>query len=179
MTDNKFVFIDIETTGLDPDKHSIVEFGIAVTDPTLDIVAFGPIYPVHTSTKALAESEDAAYALHLKSGLLDHIPTAPGLSWIETQVLKWLTGCNLQPNTHPMCGSSVHFDRSFLKKHMPRLEKWFFYRNIDVSTIKELIQVWQPDVLTGAPTPTKAHRVESDIHDSINELRFYKKTLGL
>lgn len=173
----KFVWVDIETTGLDSEKEVILELGLTVTNDSLEILrCFSSV--VWADSFVVGNAGPEVFQMHRQSGLLDEIPSAPGLEWVQKQALAFLSGQGLNPGEHPMCGSSVHFDRQFLKVHMPLLEEWFFYRNIDVSTLKELIKVWSPELTLNAPAALKMHRAGADLEDTINELRFYRKELN-
>lgn len=177
-----FVFVDIETTGLSPKRDRILEVGIAITTDDLEIK--------HTNSKLVRVSPTVLNTLdpyvqkmHTKSGLLDELLNSESAFRMSEEQLDWfLRGWlestmqefyEVEPGTQPMCGSSVHFDRAFLQAHMPRLEDWFSYRNIDVSCIKELALRWNSEVAAGIPKPARRHRALSDIADTIAELKYY------
>lgn len=178
-----FVCIDLETTGLDFDKCCILEVGIVVADENLEVVAADSWLVAPTTD--LSEVNDFVNEMHLKNGLWfdlesgedeDGNPVPPfSVASAEAEILDWLGGLDLEEGTYPMFGSSIGFDRHMLQIHMPALEAWFHYRNIDISTLKELTKVWRPDV-KWKPSGQKAHRVLDDCHATLEEARLYKET---
>ena len=169
----QLIWIDLEMTGLDPDRHVIVEIASIVTDSQLTVVAEGPDMVIHHPEGILSAMEPWSLAHHQASGLLDRIRAS---SWdseqAETATLQFLSRYCAQ-GTSPLCGNSIGQDRRFLVKHMPRLEAFFHYRNIDVSSVKELVKRWYPSL---SPfKKEKSHLALSDIRESISELRYYRK----
>lgn len=173
MTEPAFICIDLETTGLDYDKCCIIEVGIVVADADLNPVA-SQAWLVHPTTD-MSEMDDFVRDMHTTNGLLEDLENGLGHpDWaVEWRVLAWLSGLGLEPGTFPMFGSSIGFDRRMLSVHMPRLEEWFHYRNIDMSTIKEVAKIWRPD-LKWKPKGSKAHRSVDDCLATLDEARYYK-----
>ena len=170
-------WIDIETTGLNPRSHYMLEVALVITDNELEVVRCKDFVLPATSL-SLDAMDDYVRGMHSKSGLLDLCldkwthPTSA-----ELALGKIMDQYFPQDAKPPMCGSTVSFDRGFIDKYMPLLGKRFHYRNIDVSTIKELSAVWAPDVYAGRPSEEpKAHRALTDVLHSIEELRYYRAT---
>jgi oligoribonuclease len=167
------IWIDLEMTGLDPDRHVIVEIASIVTDSQLTVVAEGPDIVIHHPEDVLFAMEPWSLEHHQASGLLDRIRAS---SWTcqqaEAETIQFLSRyCEREAS--PLCGNSIGQDRRFLVKHMPRLEAFFHYRNIDVSSVKELVKRWYPSL---SPfKKEKSHLALSDIRESISELRYYRK----
>jgi oligoribonuclease len=168
------IWIDMEMSGLDPDQHKVLEVAIVVTDAQLNTVAEAPVLVVHQDDGVLAAMDSWNTSTHTKSGLVGRVRASP---LREADVEERMIGF-LQPlvpaGTSPMCGNSVHQDRRFLARHMPRLEAYFLYRNLDVSTLKELARRWRPDLLNGIVKAGK-HEALADIHESIAELKYYRE----
>jgi len=173
------VWVDTETNGLDPQYNYLLEVGIIITDANLDIVSRKSFVIKHTidSVHPIREATDSnVQQMHDDSGLWKDIE-ANGISHAEAEMrlLQWLADNNIEPKTSPMCGSTVQFDRSFLREWMPKLEAFFHYRNIDVSTIKELAKLWNKTAYDLRPSSdVKRHRALMDAQDSIAELLNYK-----
>lgn len=170
-----FVCLDLETTGLSAQDCCILEVGIVVADENLSMVHANS-WVVQPSTD-LSEMNDFVQDMHTKNGLLDDLQTFNKLfkpAVVESLALGWLDYLGLEPGKFPMFGSSVGFDRGMLAQHMPKLESWFHYRNIDVSTVKELARVWQPE-LKWKPKGSKSHRSIDDCVATLDEARFYKE----
>lgn len=175
--DNRLIWIDLEMTGLDPEKEFILEIATVITDDTLEIVAEGPNIAIHQPEEILTRMEQWSKSQHKKSGLLDRVKTsAYDCKNAENKTLEFLS-IHCEKGKSPLCGNSVMKDREFLIRHMPTLEEFFHYRNIDVSTIKELVRRWYPSL----PVYTKqeAHLALVDIKESINEIRFYRQRVFL
>lgn len=176
MTDkkNNLIWIDLEMTGLDPDSDVIIEIATIVTDAHLNILAEGPVMAVHQSDETLAKMDDWCVRTHGASGLTDRV-RASAIDDAEAERLtieflaKWV-----EPRTSPMCGNSICQDRRFLYRYMPKLEAFFHYRNLDVSTVKELARRWNPDVLKGL-SKLGTHLALDDIRESIAELQHYRE----
>jgi len=170
--------MDLEMTGLDPDRHVIVEIATIVTDDDLNIVAEGPDLVVHATDEQLAEMDEVVVRMHTDSGLLDRIRSSElSLAEAGAQTLAFLREHVPEARTVPLCGNSIGTDRRFLARHLPEIEDHLHYRSVDVSTIKELAKRWMPDLLAGAPAKVGTHRALDDIRESIEELRFYRQAL--
>jgi len=168
------IWIDLEMTGLDPDNDLIIEIATVVTDKDLNILAQGPVLAVHQSDAALAAMDDWNQKHHGQSGLIDRVK-ASTIDEAEAERLtieflkRWVP-----ENTSPICGNSIGQDRRFLYRYMPKLEAYFHYRNIDVSTLKELAARWAPEVKDGF-NKESTHQALDDIIESIEELRYYRQ----
>jgi oligoribonuclease len=170
--------MDLEMTGLEPQRHVIVEIATLITDDHLNIVAEGPDLVIHASTEQLAEMGPFVTEMHTKSGLLPQIIASTiTVEEAQLQTLEFLREHISEAGSIPLCGNSIGTDRRFLQEYMPDLEVFFHYRNVDVSTIKELARRWKPDVLASMPEKESAHRALDDIRESINELIHYRDTL--
>jgi oligoribonuclease len=170
------IWIDLEMTGLSPEADVIIEIATLVTDRELQTVAEGPVLAIHHEESVLARMDDWNQRQHGQSGLLARVrDSRTDMAGAEAQTLAFL-GQHVAPGSSPMCGNSICQDRRFLARHMPRLERFFHYRNLDVSTLKELARRWAPGVLAGV-SKTGAHLALDDIRDSIAELRHYRAAL--
>ena len=170
---NRLIWIDLEMTGLD----SIIEIATVVTDSQLNVLAEGPEFAIAHPLSALEAMDDWNRAQHTRSGLWKRVlESQVTLGQAEARTVEFLAQW-LPANASPMCGNSICQDRRFLHRLMPRLEKYFHYRNLDVSTLKELARRWAPTVLEGVHKQA-AHTALSDVHDSIAELRHYRKHLA-
>src|SRR5688572_18210334 len=175
--EQRLIWIDLEMTGLDTDSDSILEIATIVTDAQLEILAEGPALAIHHPAERLEAMDEWNRTQHGKSGLWKRVlEQGVGMAEAEQRTLDFLAQW-LPPNASPICGNSICQDRRFLFRCMPRLEKYFHYRNLDVSTLKELARRWAPDVLNGVRKDAK-HTALSDIQDSIAELRHYRKAMG-
>lgn len=172
------VWIDLEMTGLKPDTDVIIEIATVVTDRELNIVADGPVMAIHQSDEALAGMDEWNQRQHGSSGLIARV-RASRISVAEAQqrTLEFLAPL-VTPGSSPMCGSSICQDRRFLARGMPDLERFFHYRNLDVSTLKELARRWAPAVADSF-SKQGTHLAHEDIHESIRELRHYRARLFL
>jgi oligoribonuclease len=170
------IWIDLEMTGLQPAVDEIIEIATVVTDRDLNILAEGPNLAVHQSEEVLARMDDWNKRQHGSSGLLTRVRASP-LSSVDAEMrtLDFLARY-VVPGASPMCGNSICQDRRFLARHMPQLEKFFHYRNLDVSTLKELARRWAPQVAESF-TKHGAHLALADIHESIRELQHYRARL--
>lgn len=172
------VWIDLEMTGLDAARHVILEIAVVITDSTLEQVVEGPDLVIAAGEAALAAMEPVVAEMHTASGLLDAVRRSRlSLAEAEAQALGFVRTHVPERRTAPLAGNSIHADRAFLARHMPNLNGYLHYRNVDVSTIKELVRRWYPDVFAEAPQKAKGHRALTDILESIAELRYYQGTV--
>jgi len=170
--------MDLEMTGLEPDRHVIVEIATLITDDELNVIAEGPDLVVSASVEQLAEMGAFVTEMHTKSGLLPEILTSSiSLVEAETRTLEFLKDHIDEPRSVPLCGNSIGTDRRFLQEYMPTLESFLHYRNVDVSTLKELARRWYPDVVAAIPEKATSHRALDDIRESISELVYYRSTM--
>src|SRR5574343_1554719 len=171
---NNLIWIDLEMTGLDPDNDLIIEIATVVTDKNLNILAEGPVIAVHQSDAALAAMDEWNQKHHGESGLIQRVKwSTVGTVDAETLTLEFLKQW-VPAKASPICGNSICQDRRFLYRHMPKLEAYFHYRNLDVSTVKELARRWYPDLLQRF-TKKSSHLALDDVKDSIEELRYYRQ----
>lgn len=169
------VWIDLEMTGLDPDTDAIVEIATVVTDGGLEVIERGPDLVVSAPEAALTAMPEVVRRMHTASGLLDEIAaTDRTVEAAEQATLAFVRTHVPAPSNAPLAGNSVHADRMFLRRHMPSLEAYLHYRNVDVSTVKELARRWHPALLEAAPDKQDRHRALDDILESITELRHYR-----
>ena len=165
-------------TGLDPDRHVIVEIATLVTDDDLEIVAEGPDLVVAQPPEALAAMDDVVREMHTRSGLLPAIErSTTTLQEAGEATLAFLREHIAEPGTVPLCGNSIGTDRRFLAAHLPEIEDHLHYRSVDVSTIKELARRWYPDVVAKAPDKAGGHRALDDIRESVAELAYYRSSI--
>ncbi|HJW44920.1 MAG TPA: oligoribonuclease [Lysobacter sp.] len=175
--EQRLIWIDLEMTGLDSDNDSILEIATVVTDAQLEILAEGPEFAISHPLERLEAMDEWNRNQHRKSGLWQRVlEQGVAMAEAEQRTLDFLEQW-LPANASPICGNSICQDRRFLYRCMPRLEAYFHYRNLDVSTIKELARRWAPDVLAGVHKESK-HTALSDIHDSIAELSHYRAMMG-
>ena len=174
--DQNLVWIDLEMTGLYPDTDRIIEIAVVVTDAQLGNRIEGPVFAVHQSDAALDAMDAWNKGTHGKSGLTDRVKASVvDEAQAQAQVIEFLKRF-VPKSTSPMCGNSICQDRRFLANHMPQLEAFFHYRNLDVSTLKELAKRWKPGILAGFKK-AQAHTALADIHESIDELAYYREHL--
>ncbi len=170
------IWIDMEMSGLDPEKERILEIAIVITDAQLNAVAEAPVLVVHQPDSLLDAMDDWNRGTHGKSGLVDRVKASTLTeAEAEARMLAFLAQ-HVPPRVSPMCGNSVHQDRRFLARYMPQLEGYFLYRNLDVSTLKELARRWKPEIMAGLVKHGK-HEALADIHESIDELKYYRQHL--
>ena len=172
--EQNLIWIDLEMTGLSPSTDRIIEIGVVVTDAQLNVRVEGPVLAIH-QTDAVLDGMDAwNKGTHGKSGLIDRVKASTvDESAAQAQVIEWLATV-VPKGKSPMCGNSICQDRRFLAQYMPELERFFHYRNLDVSTLKELARRWKPQILDGFKK-AQAHTALADIHESIDELAYYRK----
>lgn len=171
----RLVWLDMEMTGLDPEKERIIEVAVVVTEPDLTVVAEGPVLVIHQPTEILDAMDNWNRATHGKSGLTDKVKASTMTETdAEDQLITFLSKY-VPAGKSPLCGNTVSQDRRFMFKYMPRLEQFFHYRTIDVSTIKELARRWKPALLKGFEKRSK-HEALADIYESIDELKYYRDT---
>jgi len=170
--------MDLEMTGLDPDRHVIVEIATLVTDDELEIVAEGPDLVVHQPPEALAAMDRVVRDMHTRSGLLAAIEASTtSLDEAGAATLAFILEHVPDARTVPLCGNSIGTDRRFLARHLPAIEDHLHYRSIDVSSVKELARRWYPAALADAPSKTGGHRALDDIRESVAELRYWRATV--
>ncbi|WP_044409085.1 oligoribonuclease [Thiomicrospira microaerophila] len=175
-SDNNLIWIDLEMTGLEPRHHTIIEIATVVTDSQLNVLAQGPVLAIHANEAELDKMDSWCVEHHGKSGLTERVRQSTiSLREAEQQTLAFL-GQFVSKGASPMCGNSICQDRRFLVEEMPELEAFFHYRNLDVSTLKELAKRWAPDVYS-AHKKQGAHLALDDILESIDELKHYREHL--
>ena len=170
--------MDLEMTGLEPLRHVIIEIATLITDDDLNVIAEGPDLVIHASPEQMAEMGDFVTEMHTKSGLIDAVAQSTITNdEAEAQTLAFLKEHIAEARSIPLCGNSIGTDRRFLQEYMPTLEEFFHYRNVDVSTLKELARRWHPEVLDAMPEKETAHRALDAIRESIEELQHYRAAL--
>ena len=176
--DDRLVWIDLEMTGLDTERHVIVEIACLVTDAQLELVDDGIDIVVHQDGAALAAMDDFVRKMHTKSGLLPEIEASTvDLATAGSRVLEYVKTHVPKAGVAPLCGNSIGVDRRFLDRGLPELDGYLHYRSIDVSSLKELCRRWYPDVYRGRPSKKEAHRALDDIRESVAELRYYREAM--
>lgn len=172
---NNLVWLDMEMTGLNPDSDRIIEIAMVVTNAQLEVVAEAPVIAVHQSDEVLNAMDEWNTRTHGRSGLIGRVRESTiNEEQAEAQMLAFLQQ-HVPQGVSPMCGNTICQDRRFMARYMPRLEAWFHYRNLDVSTLKELAKRWRPDVVKGLKKHGR-HEALADIIESIEELRHYRAT---
>jgi oligoribonuclease len=172
--DSNLIWIDLEMTGLYPDRDRIIEIAVVVTDAQIATRVEGPVFAIHQSDATLDAMDAWNKGTHGKSGLIDRVKASEiDEAHAQAQVIEWLAQY-VKAGKSPMCGNSICQDRRFLANHMPALEAFFHYRNLDVSTLKELARRWKPAVLDGIKK-AQAHTALADVHESIDELLHYRQ----
>ena len=173
--DKRLIWVDMEMTGLNPDADRVIEIATIVTSLELDILAEGPVIAIHQSDEVLAQMDEWNTRTHTNSGLVDRVKASDFNEASAAQEIlcfldEWVT-----PNRSPMCGNSICQDRRFMARHLPSLETFFHYRNLDVTTLKLLANYWRPEL---APAPKRnVHEALADIRESIEELRYFREHL--
>jgi oligoribonuclease len=174
---DELVWIDCEMTGLDLGSDKLIEIAALVTDADLNILGDGIDVVIHADDTAMSSMIDVVTEMHTKSGLIREVQASTvDLATAETMVLDYIGQHVKQPKTAPLAGNSIATDRSFIARDMPTLDSFLHYRMIDVSSIKELCRRWYPRIYFGQPAKGLAHRALADIHESIRELKFYRRT---
>jgi oligoribonuclease len=171
---NNLIWIDMEMSGLNPDTDKILEVALVVTDGNLNTVAEAPVLILRQPAALLEVMDDWNKSTHAKSGLIDKVK-ASNLSEdeVEAQLVAFLSR-HVPAKASPMCGNSICQDRRFLARHMPQLEAYFHYRNLDVSTLKELVKRWKPELAAGL-TKLGKHEALVDVYESIEEMKYYRE----
>ena len=174
FSDDNLIWIDLEMTGLSPDSDRIIEVAVVVTDPQLTVRIEGPVFAIHQTDETLNRMDAWNRGTHGKSGLTDRVKASTiDEAAAEAQVIEFLKR-HVSKGQSPMCGNSICQDRRFLANYMPKLEAFFHYRNLDVSTLKELAKRWKPGIMAGFKKAQK-HTALADIHESIEELAYYRE----
>lgn len=172
--DQRLVWVDMEMTGLDPEKERIIELAVVVTEPDLSLVAEGPVLVIHQPDELLDAMDNWNKSTHAKSGLIDKVKASTLTEeQAEERMLQFLAQ-HVPSGKSPMCGNTIGQDRRFMVKYMPKLEAFFHYRNLDVSTLKELSLRWKPEVYRSFVKKSR-HEALADIYESIDELKHYRE----
>jgi oligoribonuclease len=171
--EQNLIWVDLEMTGLSPERDRIIEVAVVVTDAQLAVRLEGPVFAIHQSDAALDAMDAWNKNTHGKSGLIERVRASTiDEASAETALIEWLRR-HVPAGKSPMCGNTICQDRRFLANYMPRLESFFHYRNLDVSTLKELARRWKPALLDGVKK-AQAHTALADVHESIDELVYYR-----
>lgn len=171
-------WMDLEMTGLDPQRHTIIEIATLITDDELAVVAEGPDLVVSATPAQLAEMDDYVRSMHTHSGLLAAVEASTlSLADAGAATLDFLRQHLPEAGTVPLAGNSIGTDRRFLATQLPEIENYLHYRSIDVSTVKELARRWYPAQLAGAPAKKISHRAMDDVRESVAELAYYRQTI--
>jgi oligoribonuclease len=171
---NNLIWIDMEMSGLSPDNDRIIEVALVVTDSQLNVVAEAPVLVVSQPEAVLDGMDSWNKSTHAKSGLIEKVKTSRLVeAEVEARMVAFLQE-HIPPGISPMCGNSICQDRRFLARWMPQLEGYFHYRNLDVSSLKELVKRWKPELAAGLTKQCK-HEALADIYDSIAEMKYYRE----
>lgn len=174
VNDQRLVWLDLEMTGLDPEKERIIEMAVVITEPDLTFVAEGPVLVIHQSNALLDAMDKWNQSTHGKSGLIDKVKLSVLTEEQAEETMLAFIAQHVPVGKSPMCGNTIGQDRRFLLKYMPRLEAFFHYRNLDVSTLKELSLRWKPEVYKSFVKQSR-HEALADIYESIEELKHYRE----
>ncbi|WMW81768.1 oligoribonuclease [Undibacterium cyanobacteriorum] len=167
------IWVDMEMTGLDPDNDKIIEVAVVVTDMQLNVLAEGPVFAIHQSDEVLDKMDAWNKGTHGRSGLIDRVKASTVTEEQASKALIEFLRAYVPAGKSPMCGNSICQDRRFMARGMPKLEEFFHYRNLDVSTLKELCRRWKPELASGFKKHQK-HTALADIIESIEELKYYR-----
>ncbi len=171
---NNLIWVDMEMSGLNPATDRVLEVAVVVTDTHLNTLGEGPVVVVHQPDSVLEAMDSWNRSAHAKSGLIERVKASPlSEADVEERLVEFLQEY-VPPGVSPMCGNSVHQDRRFMVSYLPRLEAFFHYRNLDVSTLKELVKRWKPELAPGFSKHGK-HEALADIYESIEELKYYRE----
>lgn len=168
------IWVDLEMTGLDPETDRIIEVAMVVTDPDLNVLAEAPVFAIHQSDEILNGMDAWNKGTHGRSGLIDRVKASNVTEAMAEDALIEFLGQYVPKGKSPMCGNTICQDRRFMAKTMPKLEAYFHYRNLDVSTLKEIARRWKPELVDGFKKMQK-HTALADILESIDELRYYRE----
>jgi oligoribonuclease len=168
------IWLDMEMSGLRPDHDRILEVAMVITDNDLEQVAVSPILVIHQSDEILNAMDDWNKSTHGRTGLIEKVRHSPTSEWEAEQMMLDFLSQHVKANSSPMCGNSIGQDRRFMARYMPRLEAFFHYRNLDVSTLKELARRWRPELCRRLEKKGR-HEALADILESIEELKFYRQ----
>ena len=171
---NNLIWIDMEMTGLSPDSDRIIEVAIVVTDGNLNTIAESPVLVLHQPDAVLDAMDAWNKSTHKKSGLIDKVKASTLTDTAAENMMIEFLQLFVPASTSPMCGNSICQDRRFMARGMPKLEAYFHYRNLDVSTLKELAKRWKPEIMSGMKKHGK-HEALADIYESIEELKYYRE----
>jgi oligoribonuclease len=173
----RLVWLDLEMTGLETTRHTIVEIAVLVTDIELEPIDDGIDLVVHQPPEVFEEMDDFVRTMHTRSGLLDEIAASKvTLEEAGAAAMKYVAS-HVEAGTAPLCGNSIGVDRRFLDRYLPELDQYLHYRIIDVSSLKELCRRWYPAIYKARPSKKEAHRALGDVRDSIGELRYYRDAM--
>ena len=173
FSETNFVWVDMEMTGLNPDSDRVIEIAVVVTDADLDVIAEGPVLAIHQEERILLGMDSWNTATHGRSGLTERVRVSDVDEETATDRLLAFLAPLVPRGKAPMCGNSICQDRRFMARWMPRLEAWFHYRNLDVSTLKELARRWKPEIVRSFEKKSR-HEALADIYESIDELKHYR-----
>ena len=168
------VWVDMEMTGLDPDRDRVIEIAAIVTDPNLNVLAEGPVFVIHQPDEVLDGMDAWNKGTHGRSGLIDRVKASVVTEEQASAEMVAFLKQFVPAGKSPMCGKSICQDRRFMARHMPTLEAFFHYRNVDVSTLKELCRRWRPELIAGFKKH-QLHTALADIRESVEELRYYRQ----
>ncbi len=168
------VWVDMEMTGLDPDRDRVIEIAAIVTDPNLNVLAEGPVFVIHQPDEVLDGMDAWNKGTHGRSGLIDRVKASTVTEEQASADMVAFLKQFVPAGKSPMCGNSICQDRRFMARHMPTLEAFFHYRNVDVSTLKELCRRWRPELIAGFKKH-QLHTALADIRESVEELRYYRQ----